>query len=83
LRGITGLIGPLLFTGTFSLFISERKNLSLPGAPFFLSALLLISAAALAWFVTKPRASPESAKAGAPIIHEKTDPAPLPADTES
>ncbi len=83
LRGITGSLGPLLFTQTYSLFIGEWKHLSLPGAPFFLSALLLISAAALAWLVTKSRESPAPAKAGAPTLHEKTDPAPVPADTES
>lgn len=82
LRGITGSVGPLLFTQTYSLFIGRWKDLSLPGAPFFLSALLLISAACLAWFVTKSNGSSELAGAGAPFRHEKIDPAPLPADIE-
>lgn len=41
LRGIGGLIGPTLFTMTFSVFIGEQSPAYLPGAPFLLAALLL------------------------------------------
>jgi DHA1 family tetracycline resistance protein-like MFS transporter len=42
--GITGLIGPLLFTSTFASFIGPRRELHLPGAPFLLAALLMVVA---------------------------------------
>lgn len=41
LRGISGLIGPLLFTRTFALFISREAPFDLPGAPFLLASALL------------------------------------------
>lgn len=55
LRGITGLLGPGLFTFTFATFIGPRAGLHLPGAPFLLSALLLVVAVAVAWRVTRPQ----------------------------
>jgi DHA1 family tetracycline resistance protein-like MFS transporter len=54
LRGLSGLISPFIFTFTFATFIGSRSNLHLPGAPFLLSALLLIVALSLAWRVTRP-----------------------------
>jgi DHA1 family tetracycline resistance protein-like MFS transporter len=41
LRGISGLIGPLLYTRAFAAFISPHAPFSLPGAPFVLAAALL------------------------------------------
>jgi len=41
LGGITGLIGPILFTGTFAEFIRPERSWHLPGAPFLLAAVLL------------------------------------------
>lgn len=55
LRGISGLIGPGLFTVTFATFIGTRSDWHLPGAPFLLSSLLLAGSAALAWRVTRGR----------------------------
>jgi DHA1 family tetracycline resistance protein-like MFS transporter len=49
LRGITGLLGPGLFTQTFAMFLKTA-----PGAPFFLAAGLLAVAFALAGRVTRP-----------------------------
>jgi DHA1 family tetracycline resistance protein-like MFS transporter len=46
--GIATLIGPILFTQTFANFIGPHRDLHLPGAPFLLSALLLVSALAVA-----------------------------------
>jgi DHA1 family tetracycline resistance protein-like MFS transporter len=57
LRGITGMIGPLLFTQTFALAISPRRGVHVPGAPYMLAALLLTGAVYLAWHVTRPAAS--------------------------
>jgi DHA1 family tetracycline resistance protein-like MFS transporter len=54
LMGIAGLIGPGLFTLTFAAFIGARRDWHLPGAPFLLAALLLASAVAVAWRVTRP-----------------------------
>lgn len=54
LQGMTGLIGPTLFTLTFATFISSWRDLHLPGAPFLLAALLLTAATALAARVTRP-----------------------------
>jgi DHA1 family tetracycline resistance protein-like MFS transporter len=53
LTGIAGLIGPGLFTLTFSAFIGPARGWHLPGAPFLLAALLLAASAALARRVTR------------------------------
>jgi DHA1 family tetracycline resistance protein-like MFS transporter len=53
LRGISGLIGPGLFTLTFAGFISPQTKVHLPGAPFLLASLVLIIAMFLAWRVTR------------------------------
>jgi DHA1 family tetracycline resistance protein-like MFS transporter len=64
INGVTGLIGPTLFTQTFAFFLRSDSALSpqhstlspsldLPGAPFILASLLLLSAAVIAWRATK------------------------------
>jgi DHA1 family tetracycline resistance protein-like MFS transporter len=53
LMGITGLVGPGLFTLTFATFIGARADLHLPGAPFLLAALLLAVATGFALRVTQ------------------------------
>jgi DHA1 family tetracycline resistance protein-like MFS transporter len=55
LRGITGMIGPGLFTTIFAAFIGPLSAWNLPGAPFLLAAALLAIAAILAWNVTRAR----------------------------
>jgi len=61
---VTGLIGPTLFKQTFAYFIrsdsvlnTQQSTLStsfeLPGAPFILASLMLLSAAAIALRTTK------------------------------
>jgi len=52
LMGITGLIGPGLFTLTFASFIGGHREWGVPGAPFLLAALLMVIALVLAWRVT-------------------------------
>jgi len=52
-RGITGMIGPVLFTSTFAASIETRRGVELPGAPFLLAALLLVCAMLMAWRVTR------------------------------
>jgi MFS transporter, DHA1 family, tetracycline resistance protein len=53
ITGVGGLIGPALFTLTFAYFISGSAPALLPGAPFFLAALLLAASMVLAWRVTR------------------------------
>lgn len=60
LAGITGLIGPGLFTATFAEFIRPGRSWQLPGAPFLLAAALLGVAFLLTLAVARP-ASPKSA----------------------
>ncbi len=51
--GLTGVIGPGLFTITFAFFIGSGVSLNLPGAPFLVSAFLMAAAFALAAKVTR------------------------------
>ncbi|HEY6943853.1 MAG TPA: TCR/Tet family MFS transporter [Candidatus Acidoferrum sp.] len=55
LRAITGMAGPVLFTQVFALAISPRARIHLPGAPYYLAAMLLLSSLLLAVYVTRPR----------------------------
>lgn len=50
--GLTGIVGPGLFTWTFALSIGPRSGWHLPGAPFLLAATLLTVAWVVAWRVT-------------------------------
>jgi DHA1 family tetracycline resistance protein-like MFS transporter len=54
LRAVTGMAGPILFTQIFALAISPSMGLHLPGAPYFVAALLLLSSLLLAVYVTRP-----------------------------
>jgi DHA1 family tetracycline resistance protein-like MFS transporter len=54
LRAITGMAGPVLFTQVFAMAISPRSGLHLPGAPYYLAALLLGASMLLAVYVTRP-----------------------------
>ncbi len=55
LRGVTGMIGPIMFTQVFAAAVSPRRGVHVPGAPYMLAALLLAAALYLAWHVTRPR----------------------------
>ncbi len=57
LRAITGMAGPILFTQVFALAISARITIHLPGAPYFLAAVLLFSSLLLAAYVTRSSAA--------------------------
>ena len=52
LRGIAGLVGPILFTQTFARSIDAGSGWHVPGAPFFVAAGLVATALGLAWHVT-------------------------------
>jgi len=55
IQGIANLVGPFIFTLTFAWAIGSGKDWHFPGAPFVLSAIFLVGAAALAWHVTRQR----------------------------
>ena len=57
LVGLASLIGPMVFTQTFAVFISTSANRGLPGAPFLLAAVLIFGAMLLAWRTTQPLAT--------------------------
>jgi MFS transporter, DHA1 family, tetracycline resistance protein len=54
LTGIAGMIGPSLFTLSFSFAIDPARRLHLPGTPFLLAALMLAVALLLIIRGTKP-----------------------------
>src|SRR5438445_1648219 len=67
LRAVTGMAGPPLFTQFFAIAISPKYAIHLPGAPYFLAALLLMSSLLLAVYVTRTRAaSPASEPVSSP-----------------
>jgi DHA1 family tetracycline resistance protein-like MFS transporter len=53
IMGISGMIGPALFTQTFAFFISPGRSIQHPGAPFLAASLLMVIALMVAWRVTK------------------------------
>jgi DHA1 family tetracycline resistance protein-like MFS transporter len=61
LRAITGMAGPVLFTQVFAVAIAPRVTFHLPGAPYFLAALLLLSSLLLAAQVARPAESAQPA----------------------
>ena len=64
-RGVAFMIGPLLFTNAFAVFISPVRGWHVPGAPYLLAALMLMAATIVAWRVTMERAGGESARLAA------------------
>lgn len=62
IMGLTGLVGPILFTQAFAIFIAPGITPHVPGAPFYLAALLLAFAAALAYWLARPANIPQAAE---------------------
>ncbi len=58
--GLTGIVGPPLFTLTFASFIGPYAGWHMPGAPFLLAAALMVTAFVIALRVTR-KASPHAA----------------------
>jgi DHA1 family tetracycline resistance protein-like MFS transporter len=54
LRSITFIIGPVLFSQTFSFFIDPKHSFHVPGAPFYLGAALLFTAMLMATRIEQP-----------------------------
>jgi len=53
LRSITTMVSPVLFTQVFAHAISPHSAIQLPGAPYFLAAVLLSSSLMVAIYVTR------------------------------
>lgn len=53
INGVTGLIGPTLFTQIFAHFIGAQAGWQLPGAPFLLASSVLVLAATISWHTTR------------------------------
>src|SRR3954462_12177393 len=62
LRSITFIIGPIMFLRVFSWFIDPKHGVHLPGAPYYLAALLLFIAMLMSTRIRqdKPAAPPQS-----------------------
>jgi DHA1 family tetracycline resistance protein-like MFS transporter len=58
INGMTGLIGPTLFSQIFAYSIRAGSLWHVPGAPFLLASLLMITASAISWHVTRPDHNP-------------------------
>jgi MFS transporter, DHA1 family, tetracycline resistance protein len=54
ITSIAGLIGPTLFTQSFAYCIDKSRGWELPGAPFYLAAVLLVAALLLSLRVSRP-----------------------------
>lgn len=54
MRGISGMIGPLLFTQVFAWAIDRPEELHLPGMPYFVGGGLVLLALLLAFRVARP-----------------------------
>jgi DHA1 family tetracycline resistance protein-like MFS transporter len=54
MRSITFIIGPVLFLRTFSWFIDPKRSVHMPGAPFYLAALLLFTAMIMSTRIRQP-----------------------------
>src|SRR5205085_7322227 len=52
MSGVTGMLGPLLFTQIFAFGISSG-SVRLPGAPYWLASALLVASLLVAWAVSR------------------------------
>ena len=57
LVSLAGIAGPLLFANVFALFVGEHAPVQLPGAPWYLAAVLLACAWAVGWRYARPVAA--------------------------
>jgi DHA1 family tetracycline resistance protein-like MFS transporter len=66
LVSLAGIIGPVVFAGSFGYFIDAHAPVHLPGAPFLIAGVLLAVAVGIAWrYARLPAAAPvPAAEAG-------------------
>jgi len=65
LRGIAMIIGPGVFAAVFAYFIAPSRFV--PGAPWFLSAVLLFAALGLAWVVAPKAGMSKKEEPSSPV----------------
>ena len=58
LVSLAGIVGPMLFTGAFALFIGDRAPAHLPGAPWLVASILLCAAWVVGWRYARPQPLP-------------------------
>ncbi|MEJ2791601.1 MULTISPECIES: TCR/Tet family MFS transporter [unclassified Pseudoxanthomonas] len=61
LVSLAGIVGPMMFAGTFALFIGKQAPAHLPGAPWLLAALLLAVGWLVGWRFARPSRTPAAA----------------------
>jgi len=65
LVSLAGILGPAIFATSFGYFIGPRAPVSLPGAPWWIAALLLATAVLIAWrYARTPTSATEEAALG-------------------
>ncbi len=64
LVSLAGIIGPAIFTGSFGYFIGEHAPAHLPGAPWYIAALLLGTGAVIGWRYARPAVPAAAADTG-------------------
>ena len=69
--GITGILGPFLFSQVFAFAIAPARATPLPGAPFFAGSLLMACAWVLAFNVTRGQGGPA---VNAPVAAQPASP---------
>lgn len=57
IRALTGMIGPLIFTQVFAAAIAPHVRIHIPGAPYYLAALLMFASVSVAYVVARPLAT--------------------------
>jgi len=66
LISLAGVLGPALFAGSFGYFIGKTSPIHLPGAPWFIAAILLCIGLLIAWrYARVPAPVPAAAEAEA------------------
>jgi len=58
IRGLSGIVGPGIFTYIFARSIGPRAILNLPGSPFYLAALMLLIAIPITIYATRKHPIP-------------------------
>jgi DHA1 family tetracycline resistance protein-like MFS transporter len=57
IRGVTGMIGPIIMTGTFAQTAGSRAIIEAPGMVYYLAAMLVIATLVLVWRAVQVRAT--------------------------
>jgi DHA1 family tetracycline resistance protein-like MFS transporter len=58
LVSLAGIAGPMMFAGTFALFIGQSAPAHIPGAPWLLASLLLFVGLLVGWRYARPAPVP-------------------------